>query len=59
MKKMRQRKYDVSIDGYRIRTYADFNRVDMTKPERRKHYRKMKLEKKDIIREEKTLFSVS
>jgi len=55
MKKMRQRKYDVAIDGYRIRTHADFNRVDLSKSERRKHHRKMKLEKKDIIRKEKKI----
>jgi len=56
---MHKRKYDVAIDGYRIRTHADFNRVDMSKSERRKHHRKIKLEKKDMIREEKTLSSVS
>lgn len=57
--KMRQRKYNITIDGYNIRTNADFNRVDMSKSERRKHHRKIKLEKKDIVREEKTLSSVS
>jgi len=51
MKKMEKRKFNISIDGYRIRKDADFNRVDMSKAQRRKHYRKIKLEKNDIIRE--------
>ena len=44
---MNQRKYDVSIDGYRIRNDADFNRVDMTKAERDKLHRSSKLGKRN------------
>lgn len=45
-----KRKYDITIDGYKIRNDADFDRVDMTKSERRKKHRKAKLEKKQIPR---------
>jgi len=38
-----KRKYDITIDGYKIRNDADFDRVDMTKSERRKKHRKAKL----------------
>lgn len=41
----KKRKYDVTIDGYNIRNDADFDRLDMTKPERRRKHRKAKLEK--------------
>jgi len=44
---MNQRKYDISIDGYRIRNDADFNRVDMTKAQRDKLHRTFKLGKRD------------
>ena len=40
-----KRKYDITIDGYSIRNDADFNRVDMSKAQRRKKHRKAKLEK--------------
>jgi len=43
-----KRKYDITIDGYKIRNDADFDRVDMNKSERRKKHRKAKLEKKQI-----------
>jgi len=43
--KVEKRKYDITIDGYKIRNDADFDRVDMTKSERRKKHRKAKLEK--------------
>jgi len=42
-----KRKYDITIDGYKIRNNADFNRVDMNKSERRRKHRKAKLEKRD------------
>ena len=38
-----KRKYDITIDGYKIRNDTDFDRVDMTKSERRKKHRKAKL----------------
>ena len=41
-----QRKYDVSIDGYRIRNDADFDRLDLNKSQRRWKHRKAKLEKR-------------
>jgi len=44
---MKHWKYDISIDGYTIRTDADFNRVDMKKSERRKLHRKLKLQKRN------------
>ena len=44
---MKKRKYDINIDGYRIRNDADFNRVDMTKAERDKLHRTFKLGKRD------------
>ena len=50
---MKSWKYNISIDGYNIRTDADFNRVDMTKSQRMKHHRKLKLQKKDETREER------
>lgn len=40
---MKDRKYDIEIDGYRIRNNADFNRVDMSKSQRNKHHRRKKL----------------
>jgi len=43
---MKRRKYNVSVDGYRIRTDADFDRVDMSKSERHWKHRKIKLEKR-------------
>jgi len=48
MDKKEKRKYDITIDGYKIRKDADFDRLDMTKSERRKKHRKAKLEKKQI-----------
>ncbi len=44
---MKDRKYDIEIDGYRIRNNADFNRVDMSKSQRNRYNRKMKLEKRN------------
>jgi len=41
-----RRKYDVSVDGYRIRNDADLDRVDMSRSERRWKHRKAKLEKR-------------
>jgi len=41
-----RRKYDICIDGYRIRGDADLDRVDMNKSERRGKRRKAKLEKR-------------
>lgn len=52
---MKKERYDVALYGYRIRTNADFNRVDMSKAQRNKHHRKIKLKKKDILREEKII----
>lgn len=46
MKKMK-RKYDITIDGYRIRNDADFDRVDMNKAERKDKHRKAKLLKRE------------
>ena len=46
---MRQRKYDVTIDGYRIRNDADFDRVDMSRSERDWKHRKLKLEKRSEV----------
>lgn len=46
MKNMKRRKYDVRIDGIKIRSTADFDRIDMSKSERRWKHRKMKLEKR-------------
>lgn len=44
---MKSKKYDISIDGYNIRNDADFNRVDMSKAERNKYYRKIKIGKRN------------
>ena len=41
-----RRKHDVSIDGYRIRNKADFDRIDLSKPQRRREHRATKLEKR-------------
>lgn len=46
-----KRKYDIRIDGYSIRNLADFNRIDLSRSQRRKYHRKLKLIKKDIIRD--------
>jgi len=48
MMKKEKRKYDITIDGYSIRNAADFDRVDMSKSERRRKHRKAKLKKKQI-----------
>lgn len=45
--KKRKRKYDITIDGYRIRNDADFDRVDMNKAERKDKHRKAKLLKRE------------
>lgn len=42
---------------YTVRNDADFKRIDMSRSQRKRHHRKIKLEKKDIVREEKNLFS--
>jgi len=39
-------------DLYIVRNNADFNRMDMSRSQRKKHHRKLKLEKKDVIRNE-------
>ena len=44
---MKDRKYDIEIDGYRIRNNADFNRVDMSKSQRNRHHRRKKLGNRD------------
>lgn len=44
---MKNRKYDIEIDGYRIRNNADLNRVDMSKLQRNRHHRKLKLENRN------------
>jgi len=43
------------MELYTVRNNADFNRIDMSRSQRERHHRKMKLEKKDIVREEKNL----
>ena len=43
---MSRRKYDITKDGYRIRGDADFDRVDISKSERKWKHRKAKLEKR-------------
>jgi len=40
---MKRRKYDVNVDGYRIRGDADFDRADLSKAERTGKHRKKKL----------------
>lgn len=52
---MKNRKYDIEIDGYRIRNNSDLDRIDMTKSQRNRHNRSLKLEKKNELREEKRL----
>jgi len=42
----RTNKYRVEESGYRIRTTADFNRVDLSKSQRKRFHRTQKLEKK-------------
>ena len=39
-------KYDITVDGYRIRTTADYDRADLSKAERKRKHRKLKLEKR-------------
>jgi len=41
-----KRKYDITIDGYSIRTQADFDRVDLSKAQRRREHRAAKLAKR-------------
>jgi len=38
-----------------VKTNAEFLRFDMSKSQRKKHYRKLKLEKKDLLRKEMNL----
>jgi len=42
-----KRKYDITIDGYKIRKSADFDRLDLNKSQRRRKHRTAKLEKRD------------
>lgn len=44
-----KRKYDITIDGYRIRNNADFDRVDLNKAQRHRKHGKNKLEKRDEL----------
>jgi len=45
-----KRKYDITIDGYSIRTQADFDRVDLSKAQRRREHRAAKLAKRTEAR---------
>ena len=45
-----RRKYDIRIDGYRIRRVADFDRIDMNKSERALKHRRAKLLKREELR---------
>lgn len=45
--KLNKRKYDINIDGINIRTINDFNRIDMSKSQRKRLHRKKKLSKKE------------
>ena len=45
-----KRKYDITIDGYRIRNDADFDRLDLNKSQRKGKHRKAKLDKRHEMR---------